>query len=182
MTANTPAANAMVLKPCPFCGGRAEPDTDDLGCHSVRCMDCTIVLGAYSTAKSAAVNWNRRPVVSPSASPAPGDTPPPFPNFPGETLESMAEIGEAFMDAMPGSYSWCQSPAEVIADLQNKIHDLEKAPPPLTPEQCEAITAGAIHLEMNADDCDNERGRAGPVTETWRAQALALRQLARGRG
>lgn len=49
------------LKPCPFCGGRAEPDTDDLSCHSVRCMDCTIVLGSYSTAKSAAANWNRRP-------------------------------------------------------------------------------------------------------------------------
>lgn len=49
---------------------------------------------------------------------------PPFPKWPCETLQSMAEIGEAFMNALPEGYSWCQSPAEVIADLQNKLHDV----------------------------------------------------------
>jgi hypothetical protein len=48
---------------------------------------------------------------------------PPFPKYPHETADSMAEIGEAFMDAMPKDYSWCQSPAEVIADLSNKEYD-----------------------------------------------------------
>ncbi len=48
------------LKACPFCGGKAEPDTDDLGAHGIRCMDCTIYLGAYSTARRAAEVWNRR--------------------------------------------------------------------------------------------------------------------------
>lgn len=60
------------------------------------------------------------------AAAAPAETP--FPKYPHETLESMAEIGEAFMDAMPERYVYSQSPAEIIADLQNQIYDLEHAP------------------------------------------------------
>jgi hypothetical protein len=48
---------------------------------------------------------------------------PPFPKYPHETVDSMAEIGEAFMDAMPEGYNWLSSPAEVIADLSNKEYD-----------------------------------------------------------
>lgn len=56
----------------------------------------------------------------------PNNPAPPFPKWPCETLESMAEIGEAFMDALPEGYSWLQSPAEVIADLQNESYDAEQ--------------------------------------------------------
>lgn len=48
---------------------------------------------------------------------------PPFPKYPHETVDSMAEIGEAFMDAMPKGYVYSQSPAEIIADLTNERDD-----------------------------------------------------------
>jgi hypothetical protein len=54
---------------------------------------------------------------------------PPFPNYPAETVDSMAEIGEAFMDALPNGYSWLQSPSEIIADLQNQLHDAKQPRP-----------------------------------------------------
>ena len=54
------AAGGITLLSCPFCGGHAEHDTDDLGCHGVRCIDCSIYLGAYSTRKRAAQVWNHR--------------------------------------------------------------------------------------------------------------------------
>jgi hypothetical protein len=59
--ATAPQSAGDVLLPCPFCGGKAEHDTDDLGCHGIRCMDCTIYLGAYSTKNRAAQVWNKRP-------------------------------------------------------------------------------------------------------------------------
>jgi hypothetical protein len=58
----------------------------------------------------------------------------PFPKYPGETLESMAEIGEAFMDSMPEGYSWCQSPTEIITYLQNDSYDAEQRLATLTAE------------------------------------------------
>lgn len=65
---------------------------------------------------------------------------PPFPKFPAETVDSMAEIGESFMDAMPKDYSWCQSPAEIIVDLQNERDALHCALQSLTEEVAAIIT------------------------------------------
>lgn len=47
----------MDLKPCPFCGGKAEyTDSDDLAREAVECHDCS----ATTHGSSAVENWNHR--------------------------------------------------------------------------------------------------------------------------
>lgn len=55
------------LKPCPFCGGKADHtwtmlshDADGLA-HYVKCTQCPVGVGDYATADEAADAWNRRP-------------------------------------------------------------------------------------------------------------------------
>jgi hypothetical protein len=56
-----------VLKPCPFCGGKAEIDTVDKECFGVGCPNCDFQLmngpwamGWHRSELSAAEEWNRR--------------------------------------------------------------------------------------------------------------------------
>ena len=55
------------LKPCPFCGGKAEVLTDENEEYYVSCTECTALLGYctdtwgdYSTEDEAIEAWNRR--------------------------------------------------------------------------------------------------------------------------
>jgi hypothetical protein len=63
MTSNT----AVPLKPCPFCGGKAEIETIEKDCFGVGCPNCDFQLmngqwaiGWHRSSLSAATEWNRR--------------------------------------------------------------------------------------------------------------------------
>ena len=48
------------LKPCPFCGGKAELfGTEETGVFYVECLDCN-VNDNFDTAEEAIAAWNRR--------------------------------------------------------------------------------------------------------------------------
>jgi Lar family restriction alleviation protein len=54
---------ATELKPCPFCGGRAETDYGyyDYNWHGVHCVDCgAYVCTAEDGSQEAIEAWNRR--------------------------------------------------------------------------------------------------------------------------
>lgn len=44
---------------------------------------------------------------------------------PEYTDEDMANVGRALMEALPDGYVYNNCPSEIVADLQNKIADLE---------------------------------------------------------
>lgn len=50
------------LKPCPFCGGKAETDYawDDYNNPGVHCNDCGAYVFDYNSEKKAIEKWNRR--------------------------------------------------------------------------------------------------------------------------
>lgn len=55
------------LKPCPFCGGKAEVRVDDNGEFYVSCTECFTLVGyccdtwgEYETEAEAINTWNRR--------------------------------------------------------------------------------------------------------------------------
>lgn len=71
----------MELKPCPFCGGKAEPDALMIGeagkdnatphGHFIECQTCLTISGSAETPEEAAEAWNRRaPAVPPVEAPA----------------------------------------------------------------------------------------------------------------
>ena len=48
------------LKPCPFCGGKAEYESEE-GCHWVGCTECeTYATTTHASRAEAARVWNRR--------------------------------------------------------------------------------------------------------------------------
>lgn len=57
------------LKPCPFCGGKAELSEDEFFCrYSVVCTECGAETDAYGVERDAMDAWNRRvkPMFTPS--------------------------------------------------------------------------------------------------------------------
>ena len=52
------------LKPCPFCGGKAQLRYDIMGCYYIECQQCrikTTVFDALVGGKKMAIEtWNRR--------------------------------------------------------------------------------------------------------------------------
>jgi Lar family restriction alleviation protein len=53
--------DADKLKPCPFCGGKADFDGDEEDeIVWVFCEDCRAEINAHSTKKEAIKAWNRR--------------------------------------------------------------------------------------------------------------------------
>ena len=89
-------------------------------------------------------------------------TEPPFPKYPAETLESMAEIGESFMDAMPKEYSWNQSPAEIINDLTNERDEAHGALRALSRAYVALMDNARERIVQAGGECDSlevmERG------------------------
>jgi Lar family restriction alleviation protein len=67
------------LLPCPFCGGKGEPDALMIGAagqdnatpcgHFIECQSCLAMTGASDSFPEAIEKWNRRE--APSAKPAP---------------------------------------------------------------------------------------------------------------
>ena len=55
-------AEIKELKPCPFCGGKAEIEMDDSWYwnYHVLCQECKIGTDCYETADEAIEAWNRR--------------------------------------------------------------------------------------------------------------------------
>ena len=47
------------LKPCPFCGGKAEA-LGGVNTHWISCVDCITESAAYDTLEEAVKAWNRR--------------------------------------------------------------------------------------------------------------------------
>lgn len=89
---------------------------------------------------------------------------PPFANYPHETVETMAEIGEAFMDAMPKDYSWSQSPAEVIAHLDNRAYDAEQ----LNKTLADSLEECATRFESCCRFSGSDAAFAGLAVEEYR--------------
>jgi len=50
------------LKPCPFCGGKAEAQYGwgDYNCHQIVCSNCGVMTGGSNTQEQAEEEWNRR--------------------------------------------------------------------------------------------------------------------------
>lgn len=61
------------------------------------------------------------------------------------TVADMANIGYALMQALPAGYAYNDSPAEIVADLQNEIADLKAAPVQARAQQ--AVELAALVLE-----------------------------------
>ncbi len=55
------------------------------------------------------------------------------------TVADMANIGYALIEALPKGYAYNDSPAEIVADLQNEIADLEAAPVQPTKQEGETL-------------------------------------------
>lgn len=51
----------LELKPCPFCGGKADYDYDDYGIHAF-CTKCDSRTGDFETINEALNSWNFRPI------------------------------------------------------------------------------------------------------------------------
>ncbi|MEA2037283.1 MAG: Lar family restriction alleviation protein [Nanoarchaeota archaeon] len=58
----------MKLKPCPFCGGKAEvmekTDDDHVWCKIVSCYSCWAKTGLFDKREDAIKAWNTRPKLS----------------------------------------------------------------------------------------------------------------------
>ena len=53
----------MIIKSCPFCGGRAEvyeDEYDNTTLYMVACADCGITTSGYDYEEDAIKDWNRR--------------------------------------------------------------------------------------------------------------------------
>ena len=48
------------LKPCPFCGGKAELYARSFNDVNVICGNCSCVMGTYGTKEKAIEAWNKR--------------------------------------------------------------------------------------------------------------------------
>lgn len=60
-----PTVPKQLLKPCPFCGGKAvtfyrDQPTHDSKVYGVTCMSCSARVFGYSLKEAAAKAWNRR--------------------------------------------------------------------------------------------------------------------------
>lgn len=185
MTANTPAADAPTLavrlreaasRVSNHCFGKG--DATLMSIPAQPGYDVDLLLMAAADALEAS------PAISPSASPAPGDTVAIAGDMMTWTLAQFRCRAQMLAHEEQQKIAPDNALIAFICEAVRLSRENERmatqpiGAPPLTPEQCEALEAGARALIKLASWGGTEYEE--PVKMS--AQALVLRQLARGRG
>jgi hypothetical protein len=77
-----------------------------------------------------------------------------------EEIEDMANVGRTLMEALPEGYSYMDSPAEIVSDLQNDVEEAEAAR--LTAER---DLAAAVEVLRPFVDLGPQRGAWGVISK-----------------